>query len=227
LLLAKHKTYKRMLFPKRSSNEGENNENRCAIKLTTQDRKFLLDVYEHPTYSVTQHYSSVGLSARKGNEIQRILLNNGLLAYANISVGRKIIKILGLTEKGREALGVKTPSAREGGVVHTYWKHSIAEHLRICGYEVTEEYPAGDGKTIDLVAMKNGKRIAFEIETGNSEAVDNIKKCLGNGVDMVFVIATSHEAVGTFAATLPKQPEIKLMTGSEAIGMFKSGVPSR
>lgn len=48
--------------------------------------------------------------------------------------------------------------------MHRYWKHRIDEHLKNCGYKVEIEVPVGDGKTIDIVAERNGKRIAFEIE---------------------------------------------------------------
>ena len=150
-------------IPERDKNEGEKDGNRCAIKLTTQDRKFLLDVYQYPASFVTERYLRLGLSARKGNKIQQALLNNGLLTSANISIDRKIIKILGLTEQGRNALGIKSQSSRQGGPVHRYWQHRLAEHLKACGYKVEIEAPVGDGKTIDIVAERDGKRIALRL----------------------------------------------------------------
>jgi hypothetical protein len=213
-------------IPERDKNEGEKDGNGCAIKLTTQDRKFLLDVYQYPVSFVTERYSRLGLSARKGNEIQQALLNNHLLSSANVSIDRKIIKILDLTEQGRNTLGIKSQSTRWGGPVHRYWQHRLAEHLKTCGYNVEIEAPVGDGKTIDIVAERDGKRIAFEIETGNSDAVANVEKCLNSNVDMIFVVATSLEAMDALASVLPKQSKVKLLTGSEAIGhSYLSGHP--
>jgi hypothetical protein len=210
----------KIAIPQRDKKEGGENGNLCAIKLTMQDRKFLLDVWQYPASFVTERYLRLGLSARKGNKIQQVLLNNSLLTSANISTDRKIIKILDLTEQGRNALGIKSQSSREGGLVHRYWQHHLAEHLKTCGYKVEIEAPVGDGKTIDIVAERDDKRIAFEIETGNSDTAANVKKCLSSGIDMVFVVATSSDAMGTLASILPKQPKIRLLTGSEAIRLF-------
>ena len=82
-------------------------------------------------------------------------------------------------------------SDRHGGPVHRYWARRIAEHLRASGYTVTEEVPIGGGKAIDLVAERDGKRIAYEIETGKSDAAANVRKCLAAGMDKVVVVATS------------------------------------
>jgi len=207
----------KIAIPQKEKNERGENGNPCAIKLTTHDRKFLLDVWQYPTTSVTEHYSRLGLSARKGNEIQQALLNNCLLTSANISIDRKVIKILDLTEQGRRALDIKSQSSRQGGPVHRYWQHRLAEHLKACGYKVEIEAPVGDGKTIDIVAERDSKRIAFEIETGDSDVVANVGKCLSSGVDMVIVVATSPKAMDALAPLLSKQSKIRLLTGSEAI----------
>jgi len=102
--------------------------------------------------------------------------------------------------------------------VHRYWQHRLAEHLKTCGYKVEIEAPIGDGKAIDIVAERDGKRIAFEIETGTSDTAANVKKCLSSGVDMVFVVATSPQIIDKLTSIFPKQPQIRLLTGSEAIG---------
>jgi Holliday junction resolvase len=120
--------------------------------------------------------------------------------------------VLYLTEKGRQALGIpESPSAREGGPVHRYWKHRLAEHLRDCGYAVQEEAPIGGGHTVDLLATRDGKRIAFEIETGASDAEANVKKCLKHGFDRVVAVATSTNASDTVARKLCRQPGIDVL----------------
>lgn len=97
-----------------------------------------------------------------------------------------------LTEKGKKVMGYDSAAAtRHGGMEHQYWKEKVAAKLRECGYEVKEEYPIGQGKTIDLVARKDGKSIAIEIETGKSDAVANIRKCLDAGFQTVLSVATT------------------------------------
>jgi hypothetical protein len=86
-------------------------------------------------------------------------LNRSLIASCPIVIGRSRIKVLALTGAGKAALGIDEPDAdRLGGPEHRYWKKRLAEHLRAGGYDVTEEYPIGGGKTIDLVAEQDGKR---------------------------------------------------------------------
>ena len=48
-------------------------------------------------------------------------------------------------------------STRHGGMEHQYWKEKVAAKLREWGYTVQDEYPIGEGKTVDLVASKKGK----------------------------------------------------------------------
>jgi Holliday junction resolvase len=100
--------------------------------------------------------------------------------------------------------------------VHTYWKRRLAEHLRTRGYEVAEEFPVGGGKTIDLVATRGGKRVAFEIETGASDAAANVRKCLAAGVDRVVVVATSARNRESLAKKLESCPGTIILTTSEA-----------
>ncbi len=47
-----------------------------------------------------------------------------------------------------------------------------------------------DGKAVDLVARKGHKRIAVEVETGKSDAQENVRKCKEAGFDEVVVAQT-------------------------------------
>ncbi|MGA2916618.1 MAG: DUF87 domain-containing protein [Sedimentisphaerales bacterium] len=197
--------------------DKEEDENGCAIKLTTQDRKFLLDVYRYPASFVTERYLRLGLSARKGNKVQQALLSNNLLTFANISIGRKIIKILGLTEQGRGLLGIKSQSSREGGLVHRYWQYRLAEHLKACGYKIEIECPVGDGKAIDIVAERDDKQIALEIETGNSDVQTNIEKCLNAAFDKIIVVATSDAVKSILSRIVLQNEHVTLQKASGII----------
>lgn len=136
---------------------------------------------------------------REGTEkmnvkIQHCLLCYGFLSFEFISLDKGGIKILGITNKGREVLGYDSAqSMRHGGIEHDYWKEKIATRLRECGYVVEKEYPIGSGKTVDLVARKNSNTIAIEIETWKSEAVANIRKCLKAGFGTVVSVGTTAQ----------------------------------
>lgn len=122
-----------------------------------------------------------------------------------------------LEEKGRKALGIVAgQSDRHGGSEHRYWASRLAESLRGRGYEVIEEAPLGGGKTIDLLARKDGRRIAFEIETGRSDPAANVRKCLAAGVDQIVVVATSQAARESLSKTLSGDPRVRVVGAAEA-----------
>jgi hypothetical protein len=150
--------------------------------------------------------------------VQKILQTKRLVVPLSISIGRGRIKILSLTDKGKAILGITEPDAdRLGGPEHRYWKRRLANHLRGNGYEVVEESAVGGGKTIDLVATKDGKRVAFEIETGKSDAASNVVKCLATGFQRVIVVATSVAVSHALARTLPVWSQVSLLTGADAV----------
>jgi Holliday junction resolvase len=95
--------------------------------------------------------------------------------------------------------------------VHRYWQARLADHLRQQGYGVQEEAPAGGGKAIDIVAVKDGKRIAFEIETGESDAEANVRKCLEEGMDRVIVVVVSAGALDAIARAVGTDPRVRLV----------------
>jgi len=147
-----------------------------------------------------------------------MLLKRGLILSCPIVVGRSRIKVLALTELGKSALGIDEPDAdRLGGPEHRYWKKRLAEDLRARGYAVTEEYPLGGGKTIDLVAERKGERVAFEVETGKSDAAANVQKCLKTGVDKVIVVATADAVKNSLSSMLSEYPSVMCLTGPEAM----------
>ena len=66
----------------------------------------------------------------------------------------------------------------------------IAERMEKDGYKVRKEYPIGGGKTIDVLAVKDGKKTAVEVETGKSDVMSNIRKAVEEGMDYVIVAVT-------------------------------------
>ena len=205
-------------LPVGGKEEGEPGSGGCAIRLTTQERQFLEHVWAHPTYTITQHYSSLNLSPRGGTGVQKNLQGKRLIVSCPISTGRARIKILSLTDLGKALLGIAESDAdRLGGPEHRYWKRRLAEHLRASGYEVAEEYPLGGGQAIDLVATKGRQRTAFEVETGKSDAAANVKKCLAAGFERVVAVATSAAVLQGLARIVPEVSQVQMLTAAEAM----------
>jgi hypothetical protein len=191
---------------------------KCAIMLTTQERKFLRDVWKHTTSFVTERYKRLGFSSCFGNKLQNSLLSSGFISFSIVVLPKGRLKILELTEKGKRTLGIKPcKSDRLGGPEHKYWADKIAEHLGKQGYEVTKEYPIGKGKTIDVLAVKYGQKLAFEIETGKSDVLSNVEKCKSSVVDRIIVVTTSCQAHEKVRVCLMKVPKVEVVKASEAV----------
>ena len=90
--------------------------------------------------------------------------------------------------------GYKIERKREGGPGHEYWKYRIAEFLKGKGYQVEIEKPIGEGETVDIVATKDGKSMAIEIETGKSDAFENIRKCRAKDFSEVWIVCLNEGA---------------------------------
>jgi len=155
----------------------------------------LRDIWLYADCGITERYCRIGFSFRQGIKVQKSLLKRNLIFINFAHSGKQRIKLLSLSERGRKALGIdQGRTDRYGGAVHRYWVKQIAEHLKAKGYEVTKEYPLGSGRTIDILARKNNRKIAFEIETGKSDILNNIRKCRDAGISDVTVMTTSAKA---------------------------------
>ena len=73
------------------------------------------------------------------------------------------------------------------------------------------------GETIDLVASRNGRKIAFEIETGKSDAAANVQKCRDAGFERIVLVATSSRVRDALLAELTSRSNVRVMTGPEAV----------
>ncbi|MBN2331036.1 MAG: ATP-binding protein [Candidatus Aenigmarchaeota archaeon] len=157
----------------------------------------LVDIAEHPLAVVTDRYTRLVWNARTGTKIKQTLLERELIKQDRIGVPNGSVTLLKVTEKGRELLkleGIEVKSLpKNASLEHEYWKHMVAEQYRRKGYTVEEEVPIGNGKAVDLVASKDGRRIAIEIETGKSDVEGNIEKCREAGFDDPLVIHTKRQ----------------------------------
>jgi hypothetical protein len=178
------------LLPERDRRKDEISE------ITPMERDLLADIAKYPLAVVTERYARLGWNARTGTGIKRTLLAKGLIEQEKVSVPNGSVTLLKVTEKGRGLLasqGVEVKALpKNASLEHEYWKKLVAEEYRGKGYTVEEEVPIGEGKAVDLVVTKEGKRIAIEIETGKSDVEGNVRKCKEVGFDEIIVIPTNN-----------------------------------
>ena len=166
-------------------------------EITEEEKKLLIDVMEYPISGIAERYKRLSFSVYKGNKMRDSLISNGLFKSYDISTFEGRVNYLDLTDKGEKVLqemGFKIEKKREGGPEHEYWKYRIGELFKGKGYQVAIEKPVGEGKTVDIVASKDGERMAIEIETGKSDVIENILKNIDESFSKIIFIPLTKMA---------------------------------
>lgn len=178
----------------------------------------LKDIALNPFSTSLERYQRLAWNPRVATEHVAKLKREGLVKEVLVQRRTGRFKLFDLTSAGRRALeelGIKHsfPSQLE----HTYWKRAIQDSLRARGYDVVEEHQING--YADLVAKHDGKVFALEIETGKSDYVQNIAKCLASPDHFTQIIcaATSSNAAKQIAKRLAQRglhphPKITLTT---------------
>ena len=156
---------------------------------------FLEDVVSYPDDGVKTRYGRLGLSAGTGNRVKDQLLDQGWLEDELVEIGRTRKVLLRLTPRAREALNLGSSEPQHGSIIHTWWKRFYAQRFREQGYKVCLEAPRKSGN-VDVLALKDGKRIAIEIETGKSNFIRNVQQDLAAKYNKIMVVATDKSAFG-------------------------------
>lgn len=107
---------------------------------------------------------------------------------------------------------------------HEYWKRFYARTFQEQGYEMRMEAPRRGGR-VDILAERQGIRIAIEVETGKSYFVQNVKNCLRSGFDKVLVVATTQKAMEIIERAMAK--EGLLIQGRVYLAVGATGVELR
>ncbi len=138
--------------------------------------RFLADIFLNPLSSVTQRYKRLGIYLQAGNQCKDNLIENGFIAPKKIITKTGWITLFELTQKGRmmlNELGYKAVDDKES-IGHKFWKFRIAEYYKNKGFNVLiEEHVNGRP---DIIVMNGSKKVAVEIETGNSDFIKNIER---------------------------------------------------
>ncbi len=164
---------------------------------------FVQDVIEHEDDGVKARYKRLGWSIDKGNRLKCRLIKHGWLNSEIVRVGNSRKLLLKLTNKAQEALGINMKGQDRASLVHEYWKRYYARHYENQGYNVKLEAPCSGGK-VDVLAYKPGKRIGIEVETGKSNVIVNVRRCLRAKLDKIVIVATTDAAAEKVQRELAK-----------------------
>ncbi len=168
-------------------------------ELTPKEKELLIDILKYPTSGTVERYHRLGLNVYQGNKLKQQLAKKDLIKAESISTNKGRLKVFDLSEKGKDELRklgyqVKNHRVKNASFEHEFWKKKVADHLKDNGFEIHEEYPIGYGKSVDVVAMKDGKQMAIEIETGKSDEIYNIKKDVEAGFHNIISLKIGNKS---------------------------------
>ena len=162
----------------------------------------------NPLSGVVERNKRLEISARRGNNLKELLASKGLIETKEISTRAGRTVLAQLTRKGcgtLENLGYRTKNGiRRYGLLHEYWRDKVKKYYEKLGYKVSLEKKL-NGERADLVAEKGKEKIAIEIETGNSNVVENIKKCLHASFDFVISVPVNRKIETQIKERLKKE----------------------
>lgn len=179
----------------------------CKGALTADEEILLRDIQRNELVGLSERFSRFGFSIRRGEGVKHALVRKGLINIVALPLDaprRGITKLLEITPAAHRHLGLAEPTHREGGLRHRFWEQKTAEHLKTRGFSVEKEYPLGEGLTVDLLATRGNETVAVEVETGSSDALGNIDKCLRAGFRKVWVIALDKNQRERLQAIYPE-----------------------
>ena len=182
------------------------NERREYPPETRPLHKLLIDILEHPFSSTSERYRRLNLYFKLGNKCRKDLISEKCVLPRKIITGSGWITLFELTQKGKMVLGdlgfeFKNESE---GVVHKFWKHRVAEYYKRKGFDVRVEEYFVNGRP-DIIAVKDGRKIAVEIETGKSDYVKNVRRALEAGFDEVVSVGVNRFVEEKIARTLEEK----------------------
>lgn len=189
------------------------------VSVSERDTQLLRDVAEHPISTITKRYERLGWNYKTGNIVKDGVIEKGLATFDPVVTPTGQVKILSLTDRACDILeqtGVRVARSRHGGAEHEYWKFVVAERLREQGFSVTDEYPVGSGKTVDVYAVRGDQRLIVEVETGRSDIVANVTKCAGQDAEIAFVFTNAQVRSAHEEMIRAALPNARLITTAEA-----------
>jgi hypothetical protein len=166
---------------------------------------FIEDVLRYPDDGVKIRYKRLGLSIGTGSKLKGQLLDQGWLESQTVEIGQTRKVILRPTRQSKDALNLDSSEPQYGSIAHEYWKRFYAQRFGEQGYQVNFEVPRISSGRVDVVAEKDGKKIAIEIETGKSNFLQNIGQDLLAKYDKIIVVATDKNAYDKIEKTMAKE----------------------
>lgn len=174
---------------------GSGGTDASQIELSEEADHLFQDIVDHPFEPVTDRYERLFTSRSKGHRAKKELVEEGFVEEAEVDRGGNRMKLLEVTEDGREYLssnGVEFQRKGRGGIVHRYWQNKIKKQAVDQGFPAVIELDDAD-----VAADVGDHRVAVEVAMENREReADHVEDRLDAGYDTV-VVACRNEIVAS------------------------------
>ena len=174
------------------------------IALNDDAFRLFIDILTFPADGVKVRYKRLNMSTGSGNRLKELLVNQGWLESQTVEIGQTRKICLRLTKQASDALNLGGTVPQHGSIQHEYWKQFYAQRFTEQGWQVALEVPRISGR-VDVVARKDNRKIAVEIETGLSDYLRNIRQDLAAKYDKIIVVATNKSALEKIEKSLAKE----------------------
>lgn len=188
------------------------------VSLSLEEREFLIDVardvHREKPSALSDHYTRLRMTNRKGREIYSKLIGYGYISTQELVLRRGIVKIIELTTKGREALKALGYEMDKFPVPNPSLEHQYGVYYVVKWYEKNNPRWIGqkntllnNGHTVDILYYlpdEQGK-VAVEIETGKACKPEYIKKNISDSLDCcnrLILVATTPGAYQQIASVI-------------------------
>jgi len=167
------------------------------VFLSEEAWKLLLDINAHPFNGIAGRAKQLGLSPARIEKAKNELLSLKLVVQAEISLSRRRpTSFLVLTAKALEFLqskGIETKAWHYIGNVgfeHMLYAVLIKSSMQKLGYRTALEVTLGQ-RRVDVLAERNGRRLAFEVELDASRDL-KAKLDIAEKVDVLYIVTSKQ-----------------------------------
>jgi hypothetical protein len=181
------------------------------LNLSEDSWRLLENINLHPFNGIVSRQKELGFSASRLEKAKEELISNGLVKQLNIPLsGRRPSLFLVLTAEALqvlEAKGFDTSIWKHVGNVgfeHMLYQALIRWEFKKLGYDAHIEARISEGRRIDVLAVKDGKKVGIEVELNAN--VDLRQKLNGiEGLDELYIV-TRKEAFNEVKSKLGNLP---------------------
>lgn len=178
-------------------------------KLNREELRFLTDVASKPLSTTVVRYHRLSFSRRRGNAIRQHLEKSNIIEPVRIATRSGQVTLYQLTDSGRKlcrSAAISVESSSRESLQHRFWVNHTARYLKDQGFTTTIEHKVDGNGFIDILAERDNKKTAVEIETGKSDITQNLLKIQHTDFAEIILVAVSPEAINACQKAVSQIP---------------------